>query len=149
MSLPLISNLRGTGRRRAADKVVELREENVKLLTRLAGADDHFMLIDQHRKELETENARLKTQARQDRLALLTIQKDRDALERWVKDLEGQLADAERRLDVRGLAEAAAAQTQEIPIVRVMPLHEAPFATTNPSRVTPSWAVQDEPSPAA
>jgi hypothetical protein len=67
-----------------------------------------------------------------------------------VRQLENQLADAERRLDVRKWAEAAAAKTQEIPIVTaVMPLHRAPFASTDPGRSRPSWAKDDEPDPAA
>jgi hypothetical protein len=48
-----------------------------------------------------------------------------------VRGLEDQIADLERRLQIRTFAEAAAAQTQPIPVIsRVMPLHEAPFAAT-------------------
>jgi hypothetical protein len=48
-----------------------------------------------------------------------------------VRGLEAQIADLERRLEIRAFAEAAAAKTQPIPVItRVMPLHEAPFATT-------------------
>jgi hypothetical protein len=62
-----------------------------------------------------------------------------------VRGLEDQIADLERRLQIRTFAEAAAAQTQPIQVItRVLPLHEAPFATANPGRV-PSWAVADEP----
>ena len=62
-----------------------------------------------------------------------------------VRDLEARLADMERRLDVGVLAEAAAATTQEIPVITaVMPLHEAPFATTNPGRLPCSWGVKDD-----
>lgn len=144
MSLHL-PTLRGTGRRRAIDKVAELREENVLLHTQRAAADDYFMQLDQHRKELEDEVEQLKAQRAADRAALAAIQKDRDALERWVKDLEGQLADAERRLDVRTWAEAAAAKTQEIPIITaVVPLNQAPLATADPGRVRPSLAIADE-----
>lgn len=128
-----IPTLRGTGRRRAVDKVAELRDENVQLLTLLARADDYFMTLDQHRKELEEEVEELKAQRREERVARVAVEKDRDALERYVRELEGQVADAERRLDVRTWAEAAAAKTQEIPIItRVLPLHEAPFATAGP-----------------
>jgi hypothetical protein len=67
-----------------------------------------------------------------------------------VRQLENQLADAERRLDIRTWAEAAAAKTQPIPVITaVMPLHRAPFASTDPGRVRPSWARDDEPDPAA
>ena len=62
-----------------------------------------------------------------------------------VRGLEQQVADLERRLRVACQANAAADQTQEIDpeIVRricVQPLYEAPFATTDPGRIRPSWA---------
>ena len=62
-----------------------------------------------------------------------------------VRGLENQIADLERRLDVRVLAESVVTRTQELSLdeIRqhcVMPLNQAPFATTNPGRVRPSWA---------
>jgi hypothetical protein len=64
-----------------------------------------------------------------------------------VRGLEDQIAELERRLDIRTFAEAAAAQTQPIQVITpVLPLHQAPFATTNPGRVPPSWAAADEPA---
>lgn len=64
-----------------------------------------------------------------------------------VAGLEQQIADLERRLAIACQANAAADQTQEIdPEVvaricgRPVPLFEAPFATTDPGRVAPSWA---------
>lgn len=86
----------------------------------------------------------LDDQDRKHAAAIARIDEQHDA---EVRQLQGELADAERRLDVRTLAEAAAAQTQEIPVIQVMTLQEAPFATSNPGRVRPSWAVQDEPRP--
>jgi hypothetical protein len=65
-----------------------------------------------------------------------------------VRGLEQQLAELERRLSVGVLAEAAATRTQEIPIITpVMPLHQAPFAATDPGRVPPSWAREDDTVP--
>lgn len=43
----LIPALKGPGRRRAVDKVEELRDENRRLLTIVAGADDAFALLHQ------------------------------------------------------------------------------------------------------
>ena len=64
-----------------------------------------------------------------------------------VDGLQQQIADLERRLNIACQATAAADQTQEIdPDVvaricgRPVPLFEAPFATTDPGRVSPSWA---------
>ncbi|MFR9796576.1 hypothetical protein ACL02U_11830 [Streptomyces sp. MS06] len=45
-----------------------------------------------------------------------------------VRELERQVAELQRRLRVGALAEAAAARTQELPIVRVMPLPQAAAA---------------------
>ena len=141
MSVPI---LRGNGRRRAADKVVELRAENVKLLTQMAAADDYFMLLDQRLTELEAENGELKEQLAKERETRIGIERDRDAQEKWIQLLQNQLADAERRLEVRKWAEAAAAKTVEMPIVEVVPLHAAPFATVDPGRVRPTWAKGEE-----
>lgn len=54
-----------------------------------------------------------------------------------VRGLEAQLADLERRLDVRVLAESVVTRTQEIPVITpVMPLHQSPLAVTDPGRHT-------------
>ncbi|MGW0584465.1 hypothetical protein ACWD25_53210 [Streptomyces sp. NPDC002920] len=66
-----------------------------------------------------------------------------------VTGLEAELADARHRLGIACQASAAADQTQEIDTETVrrifaqpVPLHQAPFATTDPGhvRVRPSWA---------
>ena len=56
----LIPALKGPGRRRAVDKVDELRDENRRLLTIVAGSDDAFALLHQalaeaHAKQGEAE----------------------------------------------------------------------------------------------
>lgn len=67
-----------------------------------------------------------------------------------VRGLENQIAELQRRLRIGVLAEAAAARTQEIPVITpVMPLHQAPFASVNPGRLPCTWGVKDEPEPAA
>ena len=48
----LIPGLKGTGSRRAVDKIAELRDENRKLLTRQMAADDYFALLIQDRDEV-------------------------------------------------------------------------------------------------
>lgn len=138
-----IPGLKGTGSRRADDRIAELkelvdqlREENVALLNRQATADDFFMIQDQYATDLEAELA-------EEKRAHANTRADLQARNRWVADLEGRLADAERRLDIRKLAEAAAEKTQPIPVVTpVVPLHQSPQAVTDPAR-TPSWAKRD------
>ena len=156
----IFPNLRGTGTHRADDriaeltthyeqKLAELREENVALLNWRAGADDHFMNLDQHRNELEAEVEQLKAVLAGEREARAGIEKDRDAQERWIQHLQEQLAQRTRRLDVGVKAEHVIAETQELSVEEIrrhctpVPLHQAPFATTNPGRVRPSWATND------
>lgn len=46
-----------------------------------------------------------------------------------VRGLENHIADLERRLDIRVLAESVVTRTQEIPVISaVMPLHQSPMA---------------------
>ncbi|MFJ8594812.1 hypothetical protein [Streptomyces sp. NPDC093598] len=133
-----IPGLKGTGSHRAHDRIAELeelvgqlREENVVLLNRQAAADDFFVIQDQYATDLEAELA-------QEKRAHAATRADLDVRNRWVADLEGRLADAERRLDIRKLAETAAERTQEMPaITPVVPLHQSPQAKT------PSWAKTD------
>ncbi|MEW2463082.1 hypothetical protein AB0872_20560 [Microbacterium sp. NPDC047426] len=143
-----IPGLKGTGSHRAHDRIAELerqlkeqaegyearlaelREENVVLLNRQAAADDFFMIQDQYATDLEAELA-------QEKRAHAATRADLQTRNRWVADLEGRLADAERRLDISKLAETAAERTQEMPVITpVVPLHQSPQAkaTRKPSR---------------
>jgi hypothetical protein len=127
-----IPGLKGTGSHRAHDRIAELealvgqlREENVVLLNRQAAADDFFMIQDQYATDLEAELA-------QEKRAHAATRADLEVRNRWVTDLEGRLADAERRLDISKLAETAAERTQPIPVITpVVPLHQSPQAKTN------------------
>lgn len=71
-------------------------------------------------------------------------------LEKVVDRRDQQIADLKLRLEARVKAEHVVAETQELDgeeirrhCIRPVPLHEAPFATTNPGRVRPSWAKDD------
>jgi hypothetical protein len=57
VSLHLPAVLKGHGRRRAVDKVEELRDENRRLLTIVAGADDAFALLHQELAESQGKQA--------------------------------------------------------------------------------------------
>lgn len=130
---------------RHAAEVEALREENVALLNMKAAADDHFMLMADLITDLEDDVRRLRAELADEQGARAVAERDVEARDRWIRDLENQVTDAERRLDVRKLAETAVARTQEIPIVtRVMPLQQAPFATTNPGRLPCTWGVRDD-----
>jgi predicted nuclease with TOPRIM domain len=124
-----IPALKGHGRHRAADKLAELREDNRKLLDRQMAADDFFACLMQDRADLQTA-------LEQERERRQIAEKERDQAEEVIRLRDREIADLKRRRAVRVLAEAAAAETQPIPVVtRVMPLHEAPFATTDPGRI--------------
>lgn len=65
-----------------------------------------------------------------------------------VEGLEQQIAELERRLNVGVLAESVVTKTQELSLEEirqhcVIPLHQAPFATTGPEWAPPSPAMQD------
>lgn len=64
-----------------------------------------------------------------------------------IRGLEQQVTDLERRLQIGVLASAAADQTQPIPVITPVPLHQSPMARRNPGHV-PGW-VKDQPEPAA
>ncbi|WP_409469127.1 hypothetical protein [Streptomyces sp. HC307] len=134
MTLNLIpAALKGHGRRRAVDEVGRLREDNIKLLNRQAAADDYFAILQQNRREVY-EAWQFAEHGRQAAEAIVVDQ------ERQIRDLKRQLADTQRRLDIGVKANAAADQTQPIPVITPVPLHQAPMAVTDPGHVPPSWA---------
>ncbi|MFD8008140.1 hypothetical protein [Streptomyces mirabilis] len=129
----------------AMAELTDLHAENAALRNLKAAADDTFVIQVQLIDDLEGDVRRLRAELAAEQGARAVAEKDAETRGRWVDDLDKQLKDAKRRLEIGALAEAAAAKTQEIPVItRVLPLHEAPFATTNPGRVPPSWAVTDE-----
>lgn len=79
-----------------------------------------------------------------------TVQRIDERHAETVAGLEQRVADLEHRLDIACQANAAADETQEINpevvkrlCITPVPLHQAPFATTDPGRVRPSWARAD------
>lgn len=139
--------LRGTGTRRAVDKLAELRDENIKLLTRQAATDNYFALLVNDRNDVYAawRNAE---QGRGEAEMVVVCQ------EATIRDLERQVADLERRLNVGVLAEAAAAHTQEIDLRElqerfaagaVVSLNHSPQAI-DPANVPRTPWVQREPA---
>jgi chromosome segregation ATPase len=107
--MSLITSLRGTGIRRAIDKVAELRAENVALLTRQAAADDYFALLSQDRDDAI--NAWQQEKQRREQL-----EKDYAQLEAVVRDKDREIADLKRKVDIGVKAEHVIAKTQEIDV---------------------------------
>lgn len=135
--------------RKTEAHLAAVQEDNVRLLNRQAAADDLIARQAQriNRLEADDRDLRLRLTAEQGAHAA-----DVETRNRWIRDLERQLADAARRLEIRTWAEAAAATTQEIDVRSlrerfasgpVVSLHHSPQASTNPGRGTPTWAHRD------
>lgn len=142
--LPMRRQLKPRKANRAETKLARLeahlaavQEDNARLLNFKAAADDYFMVQAQFTADLEDDVRRLTEQLAAEQGARAVAEADVEARDRWIKDMERELADARRRIDIGVLAEAAAAQTQETDMRglrerfaagRVVTLHHSPQA---------------------
>lgn len=134
MSLTLTRKERPVRKHRAIDRLALREQELAELQQRLDDADALILRQAIRLTEAETDNEQLANRLQQTQDALINVGKDRDVLERYVRDLENQVTDRDRRLEVRTWAEAVVTETQPVPVItRVVPLHEAPFATVDPA----------------
>ena len=118
----------------------ELRADNAKLLNRQAEADDYFALL-QHDITVTNQGWQQEKERRQ--LAEKALQQ----AEAVIRLRDQRITELARRLAVGVLAEAAAAETQPIPVITpVIPLHQSPLA--KPTHV-PAWATTGQTDPAA
>jgi chromosome segregation ATPase len=123
----------------ALAELADLREENGALRNLKAAADDTFVIQVQLIDDLEDDVRRLRAELAEEQGARAVADKDAETRGRWVADLEGKVADLERRLDVRKLAETAVTITQPIPVITpVLPLHLSPMASVDPTHVPAS-----------
>ncbi|MFI6491271.1 hypothetical protein [Streptomyces sp. NPDC050564] len=116
-------------RHRAVDEVERLNQEKERLRLNLGWAD---ALIATQRVQLDDADRKLAGERQRRKIA----ERQRDQAEAVIRLRDQRIADLEHRLEIWGLAEAAAAQTQEIPIpviTPVLPLHQAPMAKTEPA----------------
>jgi chromosome segregation ATPase len=135
VSLTLITRKdRPVRKHRAIDRLAQREQELAELQQRLDDADALILRQAIRLGELEAENDQAAARLQRTEDALINVGKDRDALERYVRDLENQVTDRDRRLELRTWADAVATKTQEMPVItRVMPRHKAPFATADPA----------------
>ncbi|MFI6560335.1 hypothetical protein [Streptomyces sp. NPDC050534] len=148
--LPRLSSAaRPTRRHRASDEVKRLRAKNRKLSEWKAQADAYFERLRADRQAVYA-SLQFAEHARQAAEQIVVEQ------ERQIRDLKRQLGEAKRRLEIGVLAEAAAAETQELDVSSlrerfaegpVYALHQSPMARRKPDHV-PAW-VKDQPDPAA
>ena len=127
LNLPI---LRGTGRRRASDKVTELRAENVRLLTLLAGADDAFALLHQELADVKEKQAAAELEVVQQQADIDYLIAERDGLSE-------ELAAFKRRFAAQLAAEANANRVDVPPMVRDASAPED--QATAPIDVRPLW----------
>lgn len=102
---------RGHGRRRAVDKVTELRDENRRLRTQVTNASNAYRILDQHlaearKRKAEVEKINVKQQA------------DIDDLTAENEQLRDELAALKIRFGPQFAAEANAQRITVPPIVR-------------------------------
>jgi hypothetical protein len=153
--------LAGAGRRRAVDRVAELREENSLLLNRQAAADDYFTrLMDDlsqmytawRHSEWKAECAEGLALARQ--VELCELRTERDQLVDEVRALRSQLApylaaeaNAQSVTVPPMVRDTTAIEDQATGPIDVRPLWQAldigPVAATDPAHI-PSWADTEE-----
>lgn len=136
----LIPALKGHGRRRAQDHIRDLKGEVAKLTEWQAAADDFFEQQDRNMTALERELAAEKR-------ARAVAEQQRDQAEKVIRLRNEEIAGLKATAGIRAQAENVITPTQEIPADTVcqvfahpMPLHQAPFATTDPGRINPPQA---------
>lgn len=130
--MSILDTFRGTGSRRAVDKVAELRDENRRLITMLAGSDDFFAIQGQLITDLEADVRRLKRQVESGEQTIAQ-------LEAVVRLRDREIDQLKHRLAVGVKAEHVIAETQPIP---VLPLWQSPLAGTDPAHI-PTLAILD------
>lgn len=125
-----IPALRGTGNRRAVDKVAELRDENRRLLTIVAGTDDVVALLRQQAGEAEELVVQLQADvddltgerdqlaAENTRLRAELANRDAVTVPPMERDTSNGADQATAPIDVRSLREAADAGLLS-PVVRI------------------------------
>jgi hypothetical protein len=169
--LNLIPALKGHGRRRAADKVESLREENRKLLDRQLAADDYFAILTADRDHVYAAWEFAETARQEAEMVAACLQAERDELLEECAEWRVEAQTLSARLAPFLAAEANATRVTVPRMVRdtsafedqatapidvrelwerfasgpVVSLHHSPQAA-NPAHV-PSWAVV-EPAPA-
>ncbi|WP_416477082.1 hypothetical protein [Streptomyces sp. LKA04] len=153
MSLNLIPRLKGTGQRRAVDKVTALRDENRRLISQLFGASDAYQILDQQYAQATARQAEAEE-------IVVQQQADIDDLTAENEQLRDELAALKAKFGPELAAEANATAVTVPPMVRdttafedqatapipVITLQQA-FGSTDPAHV-PAWAIRDD-APAA
>jgi len=155
----LIPGLKGTGSRRAVDKVAELRDENRRLLTIIAGSDDAFMLLRQELGETAAKQGAAEELVVQQQADIDDLTAERDEWRNEALRLRARFgpqiaAEANAHaVDVPpGIRPIDGPQDQATGPIYVKPLWDAlgagpTAAVTDPGHVAPSWVREDDTVP--
>lgn len=130
----LIPALKGSGIRRAVDKVAELRDENRKLLTRQMAADDYFALLTQDRDQVYAAWTWAEQARQEAETAAACMQTERDE---W----RDKALALQARFGPQIAAEANATAVTVPPMVRDTSAIED--QATGPINVTALWEARD------
>ena len=155
----LIPALRGNGSRRAVDKVAELRNENRRLLTIVAGSDDAFMILRQELGETTAKQGAAEELVVQQQADIEELTVDRDAWRDEALALRARFGaqiaaeDNANRITVPPMVrDTSAIEDQATGPIYVQTLWDAlgtgpTAAVTDPGRVSPSWAREGDTVP--
>ncbi|GGM05855.1 hypothetical protein GCM10010099_22540 [Streptomyces cinereus] len=130
----LIPGLRGTGSRRAVDKVAELRDENRRLLTITHRAGDDIALLQQKLADTAAKQGQAEE-------LVVQLQADKDDVIEECDRLRAEVLRFRARFGAQIAAEANAHRITVPPMVRdtTDPADQA----TGPIDVRPLWAARD------
>lgn len=125
-------------------------KSGLELKRELAAAEQQIIALTAGIDQISAERNAAEDRADRAAFFLAAANEENNRLEGVVRRRDQRIADLERRLEDRVKAEHVIAKTQELDgeeiqrhCITPVPLYEAPFATTNPGRIRPTWAKDD------
>jgi chromosome segregation ATPase len=124
-------------------------KSGLQLQKELAAAERRVAALTAGIDQISAERNEANKRAEQAAIDLGTARKEIRQLEETVRLRDQQITDLQRKVDIGVKAEHVVTRTQELSVeeirrhcIKPVPLHEAPFATTDPAHV-PAWASRD------
>jgi chromosome segregation ATPase len=124
-------------------------KSGLQLQKELAAAERRVAALTAGIDQVSAERNEANKRAEQAAIDLGTARKEIRQLEETVRLRDQQITDLQRKVDIGVKAEHVVTRTQELSVeeirrhcIKPVPLHEAPFATTDPAHV-PAWASRD------
>ncbi|MEU0847666.1 hypothetical protein ABZ387_06825 [Streptomyces flaveolus] len=124
-------------------------KSGLQLQRELAAAERRVAALTAGIDQISAERNEANKRAEQAAIDLGTARKEIQQLEETVRLRDQQITDLQRKVDIGVKAEHVVTRTQELSVeeirrhcIKPVPLHQAPFATTDPAHV-PAWASRD------